>query len=121
VLIFPVFAAIVADYGGNATRRNRTGSTGESPPKRTLEMTAIETAHHLENLLISHRITQALKASVTIVLHRDSTGWNATFNGGDMPQGEVIPLPYTARAPYGIVANETADRFPGAVVIVRLD
>lgn len=84
-------------------------------------MTSQEITTHLENLLISHEITRALQAKCTIVLHRDSTGWNATFSGGTMPQCEAIPLPYTVRAPFALVAKETAERFPGAVIVVRLD
>lgn len=82
-------------------------------------MTTLETARHLENLLISHRVTEALRALVTIVLHRDSTGWNGTFSGGD--HTETVALPFHSSVAYGIVATDVADRFPGAVVIVRLD
>jgi hypothetical protein len=43
-------------------------------------------------------------------------GWCAIFDGGDMPQGVPIPLPFTARASFGAVVSDLLQRFPGAQV-----
>jgi hypothetical protein len=42
--------------------------------------------------------------------------WHATFDGGDMPQGVPIPLPFTPLASSATVARDMQRRFPRAIV-----
>jgi hypothetical protein len=42
--------------------------------------------------------------------------WHATFDGGDMPQGVPMPLPFTPLASSATVARDMQARFPGATV-----
>jgi hypothetical protein len=42
--------------------------------------------------------------------------WHATFEGGDMPQGVPIPLPFTPTASSATVARDMQARFPRATV-----
>lgn len=50
-----------------------------------------------------------------IRLTKSGTGWDATFRGGNMPQGIPLPLPFTAQAPSEMVVADLRTRFPGAV------
>jgi hypothetical protein len=42
--------------------------------------------------------------------------WHATFEGGDMPQGVPMPLPFTPHASSATVARDMQARFPRAIV-----
>jgi hypothetical protein len=42
--------------------------------------------------------------------------WHATFDGGDMPQGVPIPLPFAPLASSVAVARDMQARFPRAIV-----
>ena len=50
---------------------------------------------------------------MTIVLRKTPQGWTIKFrDGGDMPQNVEMPLPFTSRAPFEMVAAELRSRFP---------
>ena len=51
-----------------------------------------------------------------VTIERLRGQWHATFDGGDMPQGVPIPLPFTPLASSATVARDMQGRFPGAVV-----
>jgi hypothetical protein len=54
----------------------------------------------------------------TITLERlNGAQWHATFDGGDMPQGVAIPLPFAPLASSATVARDMAARFPRAVIL----
>jgi hypothetical protein len=61
-------------------------------------------------------ITIELCACDACRLNARGHGWLATFEGGDMPQGVAIPLPFTAGAAPATVAADLMARFPGARV-----
>lgn len=44
------------------------------------------------------------------------TGWFAMFDGGDMPQNVLIPLPFTSGASFPMVKRDLESRFPDAHV-----
>ena len=56
----------------------------------------------------------ASKAYIT--LKWTAKGWLASFQGGDMPQNELIPLPFTAEATFPMVKRDLEGRFPGCFV-----
>jgi hypothetical protein len=49
-----------------------------------------------------------------------ATGWLASFQGGDMPQNTLLPLPLTAEAPFGMVKRHLERLFPGCRVSASL-
>lgn len=51
-----------------------------------------------------------------ITITANQQGWNAVFQGGDMPQGIAVPLPFASQAPTGRVASDLLRRFPGCEV-----
>jgi hypothetical protein len=53
---------------------------------------------------------------VYITLKWTPTGWLASFQGGDMPQNTLLPLPLTAEASHPMVKRHLQELFPGAVV-----
>lgn len=54
-----------------------------------------------------------------IELRLDQKCWTATFWGGIMPQGQAIPLPYTADVPYQVVSEDMHRRFQDAWIRYR--
>ena len=42
--------------------------------------------------------------------------WLAMFQGGDMPQNELLPFPFTAEATFPQVKGDLEQRFPGCRV-----
>jgi hypothetical protein len=44
------------------------------------------------------------------------TGWLASFEGGNMPQNTLLPLPWTAEAGFTMVKRDLESRFPGCRV-----
>lgn len=55
-----------------------------------------------------------------ITLKWTETGWLASFQGGDMPQNQLLPLPFTAEAPFPMVKRDLEQRFPGSFVSASL-
>ena len=55
-----------------------------------------------------------------ITLKWTAKGWFASFQGGNMPQNELLPLPFTAEAPFPIVKRDLESRFPGCRVSASL-
>jgi hypothetical protein len=53
---------------------------------------------------------------ILINLTLTNHGWTATFNGGDMPQGIPLPLPFTSDARRDHVASDLQRRFPTACI-----
>ena len=51
-----------------------------------------------------------------ITLKWTSTCWLASFQGGTMPQNELIPLPLTGEATFPMVKRHLEQLFPGCFV-----
>lgn len=51
-----------------------------------------------------------------ITLKWTPTGWQAMFQGGDMPQNVLLPLPWTADAQFPTIKRDLEKRFPGCCV-----
>jgi hypothetical protein len=51
-----------------------------------------------------------------ITLKWTNTGWLASFQGGDMPQNKLLPLPLTAEATFPMVKRHLEKLFPGCFV-----
>ncbi len=61
----------------------------------------------------------------TIEIHRGSTGWLATYHGPHANEiielfgTTTLPLPWTLRAPVGVVLNDLRARTPDATITAR--
>jgi len=55
-------------------------------------------------------------SQVYITLKCTAQGWQASFQGGRMPQDTWLPLPFTAEAGFPMVKRDLEGRFPGCRV-----
>jgi len=56
-----------------------------------------------------------------IILQKSTKGWQAMFQGGNMPQDIYLPLPFTPTADKEMVKADLRSRFPNALFTVKGD
>ncbi len=74
----------------------------------------------IPNFLGYNSLTNTGRDDMTVItISKNHQGWQASFNGGSMPQGIPLPLPFTNAAPAETVKSDLRSRFPGAAFVVK--